>query len=110
MPMQVDEYESLRGSRKDQKAMTVPRTVREAILKVDCGYSRMELARGVRKINAIKAKRRQTITNLQNQKAEERLEELRHYVNKRMMCKTKSDAEEMEMLWIKAANYAAAKT
>jgi hypothetical protein len=70
----------------------------------------MELARGVRKINAIKAKRRQTITNLQNQKAEERLEELRHYVNKRMMCKTKSDAEEMEMLWIKAANYAAAKT
>jgi hypothetical protein len=41
MPIQVDEYESLRGSRKDQKAMTVPRTVREAILKVDCGYSRM---------------------------------------------------------------------
>ena len=70
----------------------------------------MELARGVRKINAIKAKRRQTITNLPNQKAEERLEELRHYVNTRMMCKTKSDAEEMEMLWIKAANYAATKT
>jgi hypothetical protein len=108
MSIQVDVYESLRGSRKDQKAMTVPRTVREAILKTDCGCSSVELAKGIREINAIKAKRRQTITNLQHQRAEERLEKVRDYV-KRITCKKKSDVEEIEMLWVKAAHLASTK-
>ena len=86
--------------------MTVSRTVREAILKIDCGYSRLQVAKSVRKINATKAKRRQTVANLQNQQAEERMEGLRDNV-KRMICQKKSDAEEMEMLWVKAAKLVA---
>lgn len=102
----IDDYES---NRQKKKIMALPRPIREAILKRDCGYSNMEVARCVRKINAIKAKRRQTVTNLQHQKAEERMEDLKDSIM-RMACKKMSDKEEMDRLWDDAAKIAASRS
>jgi len=89
--------------------MALPRPIREAILRRDCGYSSTEVAKCVREINAAKAKRRQTVTNLQHQKAEERMENFRDSI-KRVTCNKRSDKEEMDKLWEDAAKIAATRS
>ncbi|GFH45554.1 hypothetical protein CTEN210_02028 [Chaetoceros tenuissimus] len=76
----------------------IPRPVRESLLRKDCGYSSRELAQCVREINAIKAQRRQTVTNLPNHKMEEKIEEMKNAL-KAATCRTKADEVEFQKIW-----------
>jgi hypothetical protein len=81
--------------------MIVPRSIREAILHRECGYSRVELAKVVKQINACKAKRRQTVTNLQHEKLEEKIETMLSGF-KRITCQKLDEDLALEKLWDEA--------
>lgn len=98
----MDSYESLRGDRRHKQEMALSRSTRESILEDECGCSRSELARCVREINAAKAKRRQTMTNLQFSALEEKAEEIKRSIC-RIMCARQSTKVEIDKLWIEAA-------
>jgi len=100
----LDEYETFReGCRRHKNEMVIPRPIREAILQKDCGYSRVELAKVVKQINSCKAQRRQTVTNLQHEKLEEKIEAMLSGF-KRITCRQKLNEDlALEKLWDDAA-------
>lgn len=101
----LEEYETSReGYRRHKNEMVVPRPIREAILQKDCGYSRVEVARVVKEINMCKAKRRQTLTNLQHAKLEERVEELLNGF-KIITCQKQKEDLALDKLWNDAAKH-----
>lgn len=102
LELDVDSYESLRGDRRHKQEMALSRSTRESILEDECGCSRSELARCVREINAAKAKRRQTMTNLQFFALEEKAEEIKRSIC-RIMCARQSTKVEIDKLWVEAA-------
>jgi hypothetical protein len=78
--------------------MALSRGTREAILKFECGYSLSDLASNVREINMIKARRRQTMGNLQYSKFEEKLEAIKRGINRIVCARRTVDAELTKLL------------
>ena len=75
----VDSYESKRGIPRNHVELTMPRHVRENILK-DWGYEQKDVADMVRNILKVKNQRRQTINNLGAADMEEAVENAKRKV------------------------------
>lgn len=69
------------------------------------------MAKVVKQINSCKAKRRQTVTNLQHEKLEEKIEAMLSGL-KRITCQQQNEDLALEKLWVDAAkrNYDKNKT
>lgn len=83
--------------------MAMPRHIREEILKLECGYSRADIAACIRQINHIKFQRRQTVHNLNSSKVEEKLENLQRKLGHMICARNRVDAHIREW-WQEKSN------
>ncbi len=99
----IDVYEDTRAmKRRKPQEMTIPRSVRESILKYECGCSSREMADCVREINSAKAQRRRAIHTIQHDAVQERMERMRRKLG-RLVGARKSTEKQIEKLWEDAA-------
>ena len=92
----IEAYESIREPfRRSKSEMKMPRSLREEILRDECGVSTIEIARAVRQIMRTKMQRRQTINNLHLESFQEGLEKFKKPFL-RISCKSKSSQVEIE--------------
>ena len=104
----VDDYEEGKGSPRASSEFLVPKIVRERILKEHADVSRREMVQTVRTIQKEKSKRQQTVVNLPMQKAEEKVEGMKHKIKKILKPSKSYDALEVK-LWDEAHQIAVDK-
>lgn len=99
----IEDYEANRPERRTKENLVLPRNLRVNILKYECGISRSEMAESIRKVNAVKANRRQTANNLAYSKTEEKIEKVKRALG-RAVCIGTNQEKSIERLWEEASN------
>jgi hypothetical protein len=97
----IEEFEAAKPIKKNKVELLVPRHLREKILSIDCGVSRVDIANSLREIQTIKQNRNHTILNWGNFKTEEKMENFKRSIG-RVVGLRKSASREIEILWEKA--------
>jgi hypothetical protein len=104
----IDTFESGKGSPRSSSEYLVPKAVREKILREHADVSRRDVAAAVRTIQRQKQQRRKTVVNLPMAKTEEKIEKVKRGVKKVLKSRSSYNKEEAR-LWDEAHEIALEK-